>query len=78
MALTLERPMSEHPSAATGLHAVYCVRCGNPRPLALVGLGTLVLRFKDHEYRIDNLTPGQRVWAKCLPCGKQQRIAVPN
>jgi len=80
MTATTARPLPPSPDALVerGLRAVYCQRCANPRPLALVGTGTLVVRFKNHEYRVDNITAGQRVWAKCGPCGRQQRIVIPN
>jgi hypothetical protein len=71
--------MAEHPrrAAEPGAHPVYCARCKNPRPLAMVAPGTLWLRHKHHERTITGLTPQQRIWAKC-ECGHQQEIVLPQ
>jgi hypothetical protein len=68
----------EQPRRAGDTAAVYCRRCDNPRPLAVVGPGILIFRHKGLEQTIDGLTPQQRVWAKCDRCGCQQQILVPQ
>jgi hypothetical protein len=61
----------------TGAHAVYCERCKKPRPLAVVGPGTLWIRHKRYERTVTGLTPSQRVWSKC-ECGHEQEIVIPQ
>lgn len=73
--LTCERPTPEPHSAETT--PVYCRRCDNPRPLAVVAPATLILRHRHHEQTITGLTPQQHVWARCPRCHCQQEIVVP-
>jgi hypothetical protein len=69
--------LTERPAHPSGAHAVYCERCQNPRPLAVVSPGTLTFRMKHQERTVTGLTPRQRIWAKCA-CGHSQEIIVPK
>lgn len=59
------------------LARVYCRHCANPRPLAEVAPGVVVVRHKGQAVRIEAVGAAQRVAARCGRCGREQPIAVP-